>query len=168
MEYVIHALFFALLVPVAVIDARSLRIPNPLCAAIAALGGGLTVCAQFIVLPFFSDRAWYDGLTALVVPLFFFIVGFAVARLKRVDEALGFGDVKLLAAIALYLGLQLTLFAAFVAVVAGSIIQLALIAFGVRSREDLVPLGTYIAVGAALAALFGDTLIGWYFGLLVV
>ena len=63
-------------------------------------------------------------------------------------EAMGFGDVKLLAGIGAFLGWQSTVFAIFVSSTVGSLVSLALIACGKKEFQSRIPYGPYIALGA--------------------
>jgi len=65
-------------------------------------------------------------------------------------EAMGFGDVKLLAAIGAFLGWQATVFSIFLSSVVGSIVGLVLIALRKRDLQGHIPYGPYIALGAII------------------
>lgn len=81
-------------------------------------------------------------------------------------EALGFGDVKLMAAIGALLGPSLVLLAAFLAALIGSVMGLTLIAVGRAELGSRLPFGPFICLGAATAFLYGHRFIAWYLGLL--
>ncbi|MNG35910.1 Type IV leader peptidase family protein [compost metagenome] len=74
------------------------------------------------------------------------------------------GDVKMLAMIGAFLGWQLTLVTLILASFAGSIIGLGLIAAGRGDMKYALPFGTFLALGAALAAVAGQPLLDWYVG----
>jgi leader peptidase (prepilin peptidase)/N-methyltransferase len=80
----------------------------------------------------------------------------------RREEGLGMGDVKMLAMIGAFLGWQLMLVTLIMASLAGSIIGLLLIAFGRGDMKYALPFGTFLAVGAALAAVIGPSILDWY------
>jgi leader peptidase (prepilin peptidase)/N-methyltransferase len=63
-----------------------------------------------------------------------------------------------------FLGYKLALLALFLAVIAGGIVALCLLATGIRRRKDPVPFGPFLATGAALATLWGEVTIAWYVG----
>jgi leader peptidase (prepilin peptidase)/N-methyltransferase len=91
--------------------------------------------------------------------------GEAVSRVMGKD-ALGFGDVKMVAMMGAFLGWKLTLVSLFLASSLGSVIGLAIVAV-TRNREYMLPLGSFLAVGGLAAAAFGDPLIAWYVGTLL-
>lgn len=70
-------------------------------------------------------------------------------------EAMGFGDVKLLAGIGALLGWEATVFSIFLSSAAGALVGLALIALGKKDLQGRIPYGPYIALGA-LVWLFAE------------
>jgi leader peptidase (prepilin peptidase)/N-methyltransferase len=81
-------------------------------------------------------------------------------------DAMGLGDVKMLAMIGAFLGWQQVWFVLLVSTLGGAIIGVALIIAGSRSLQSRLPFGTFLAVGAFIASLMGDRLFTWYIGLL--
>ena len=65
-------------------------------------------------------------------------------------EAMGFGDVKFMAAIGAFLGWQATIFSLMVSSLIGSLIGVTLIVAGRREWSSRLPYGPYIAVAAAI------------------
>jgi leader peptidase (prepilin peptidase) / N-methyltransferase len=86
--------------------------------------------------------------------------GEVVSRVLGKD-ALGFGDVKMVAMIGAFLGWQLTLVALFLASMLGSVIGIAIVML-TRDRDYQIPLGSFLAIGAIAAGAFGDLLASWY------
>jgi len=94
---------------------------------------------------------------------------FAVAKtaefiLKK--EAMGMGDVKLLAMIGACIGWKLTLMTIFFSSMIGSSVGIALMLTGRAKMQSAIPFGPYISAGALLSVLIGDPLIRWYFSLM--
>jgi leader peptidase (prepilin peptidase) / N-methyltransferase len=84
----------------------------------------------------------------------------------RHEDGLGGGDVKMLAMIGAFLGWQLTLFTLMMASVAGSVIGVGLIMTGRGGMKHALPFGTFLALGAAVAAAVGPNAVDWYLSLL--
>ncbi len=84
----------------------------------------------------------------------------------RHEEGLGMGDVKMLAMIGAFIGWQLTLVTLMMASFAGAIVGLLVIALRKGDMKYALPFGTFLALGAALAATVGPGLLGWYLGFL--
>ena len=93
---------------------------------------------------------------------------FAVAegyyRLRH-EEGLGMGDVKMLAMIGAFVGWQLTLVTLMAASFVGSLVGVGLIVSGKGGMKYALPFGTFLALGAAVAATVGPSLLHWYLGM---
>ena len=87
----------------------------------------------------------------------------AEAILKK--EAMGFGDVKFLGALGAFVGWKLTLVTLMMASISGSLVGVLLIAARKGDMKYALPFGTFLAMGAALAATVGPTLLDWYLSL---
>ena len=90
------------------------------------------------------------------------LVGEAWKRLRGVD-AMGLGDVKMMAAIGALLGWRLTLLSIFLGAFSGALIGGVLV---MRQKDkDLqmqIPFGIFLGIGTIVSMLFGERLIGWY------
>jgi leader peptidase (prepilin peptidase)/N-methyltransferase len=95
-----------------------------------------------------------------------FLIAEAWSRLRHV-EAMGFGDVKMLAMIGAFLGLKLVILTFVLSSFLGGIVGGLLILSGRGSMASRVPFGTFLAVAALVASLWGDAIVGWYLGLYV-
>ena len=89
------------------------------------------------------------------------LVGEAFYRIRGI-EGMGFGDVKMMAMVGAFLGAPLTLFTIMFGSLVGSIIGIALIRFGGKTREYELPFGTFLGIGAIVAVLYGNDLIRLY------
>jgi leader peptidase (prepilin peptidase) / N-methyltransferase len=84
----------------------------------------------------------------------------------RGQEGLGMGDVKMLAMIGAFLGWKLTIVTLMMASFSGTIVGLALIVSRRGGMKYALPFGTFLALGAAIAATVGPGLVEWYMGFL--
>jgi leader peptidase (prepilin peptidase)/N-methyltransferase len=84
--------------------------------------------------------------------------------LLRHEEGLGMGDVKMLAMIGAFVGWKLTLVTLMMASFAGSVVGLLLIVSRRGGLKYALPFGTFLALGAALAAIIGPGVLDWYLG----
>ena len=78
------------------------------------------------------------------------------------SEGMGLGDVKLLAMIGAFLGWPLMVLTLVLASFAGSVVGVALIASRRGGMQAALPFGTFLAVGALVAAVVGDGILRWY------
>lgn len=77
---------------------------------------------------------------------------------------MGGGDMKLGAMLGAFLGWKVVLLSVLVAVVAGGILAVALMATGVRGRKDPIPFGPFLALGGAVGLFWGERVLRWYLG----
>ncbi len=82
-------------------------------------------------------------------------------RLRKV-EAMGFGDVKMLAMVGAFLGLKLVVLTFVLASMIGGLVGVALVASRRADMATRVPFGTMLAFAALVASLYGDRLVTWY------
>ena len=81
-------------------------------------------------------------------------------------EGMGGGDIKLLAMIGAFLGWKPALLTIMVGSLAGSVIGVSLIALRLMKRDDYIPFGPFLVLGALLSMFFAQPLLDWYQGLL--
>ena len=114
---------------------------------------------------FFTAPGWRGSLIGIVVGGgILWLIAEAYYRVRH-EEGLGMGDVKMLAMVGAFLGWQLTLLTLMMASVSGTITGLGLIVTGRGTLKYALPFGTFLAVGAAAAAVFGSRGLNWYLGL---
>ena len=121
-----------------------------------------------IVVGFAASLVWPPGWLASLIGILagggvLYGIAEAYYRIRGV-EGLGMGDVKMLAMIGAFLGWQLMLLTLVLASFAGSLIGVALIVSGKGSMKLALPFGTFLAVGALIAAVAGEPILNWYFG----
>lgn len=144
------AVLVTLLLAIAVIDARHYVIPDALslggCAAGLALS---TIPGSTPTLAAVAGAALGFGLL--------YTVGWLGEKALR-KPALGGGDVKMMAMVGAFLGPGGALLTIFLGALAGSLIYGPV---SLRTGRP-VPFGTFLALGATAAFLFGDPLFDWY------
>ncbi|HXG56135.1 MAG TPA: prepilin peptidase [Vicinamibacterales bacterium] len=80
------------------------------------------------------------------------------------EEGMGGGDVKMLAMVGAFLGWKLVLLTLVLSSVAGSLLGLGLILARRGGMKQALPFGTFLALGALAASLYGDQVVTWYAG----
>ena len=81
-------------------------------------------------------------------------------------EGMGGGDIKLLAMVGAFLGWKPALLTIMIGSLAGSVIGVSLIAFGVMKRDEYIPFGPFLVLGAVVSLFYGQPLLDWYQNLL--
>ncbi|HJX86302.1 MAG TPA: A24 family peptidase, partial [Gemmatimonadales bacterium] len=145
------AVFFTILLGIAVTDARAYIIPDEF-----SLGGlviGLVLAAL---------AGWNSFLVAALGAA----VGFGLLWLVAVggtwlfkQEAMGGGDIKMMAMVGAFVGWKGVLLTVFLGALLGSLIFVPLTLAG---SKRLVPFGIFLALGAAAAYLVGPEILAWY------
>ena len=145
------AAFFTILLGIALTDLRAYIIPDEFSV------GGLVLGLLLALL---------HGLPELGRALLGAAVGFAllwgIGWLGTVvfrKDAMGGGDVKMMAMVGAFLGWPGTLLTIFLGAALGSLIFVPL---ALLKRDRLVPFGIFLALGAAATWFFGGSIIGWY------
>jgi len=144
------------------LDTRLLPDAVTLCGLVFGLG-----VAWFN--PFLGEpgwnRLWLSLTGAVLGGGSLWAIGAFYSRLRGV-EAMGFGDVKMLAFIGAFAGPQGALFTIFGGSVVGALVGVALIPLKGRSMKSSLPFGCFLAPAALAALLYARQVIDWYLGLL--
>jgi len=146
-------LFACMLVALFAIDLEHHLLPNVLTLPGIVLG----LIASAVLPPGLVDAI----IGVLIGGGVLWLIGEAYYRFSG-HEGMGGGDVKMLAMIGAFLGWKLVLVTLVLSSFVGSIVGLAVI---VRKRGGMkyaLPYGTFLALGALAASLFGDRIIEWY------
>jgi leader peptidase (prepilin peptidase)/N-methyltransferase len=142
-------------IPVFVVDFRHYLIPDS-CSV-----GGIVVGIGLSFFP--GGLEWFESLySALIAGSSLFVFGFIASKiLKR--EAMGFGDVKLVAGFGALLGLSLTALSIVIGSFIGLLVTLPLKALKKEGAEVPLPFGPYLIIGAIISYLYGELMLDWYF-----
>lgn len=149
-------LFACAMIVLFVIDLQHQILPNVITVPGIVIGFFLSV---------FLPPGWISSLVGIVLGggvLFAIMEGYARAR---GFEGLGMGDVKMLAMIGAFLGWPLMLLTLVLASFAGSLVGVGLMAAQRGGMKTALPFGTFLAVGALVAAVAGDAILDWYLSL---
>lgn len=159
----VYAALLCALIVVTFIDAREQVIPD----VVTVPGTALAVVASALW-PSLHETASRGG--ALGASLLGAAVGAGATYLMGVvgqwlfrKEAMGLGDVKLMALLGAVLGWQRVLFVFFLAPVLGSLVGVPL---RVVRKQELIPYGPFLSVAAVIVLWWGRELVAWYFQLI--
>lgn len=126
--------------------------------------GGLAVA---LILAPLRAGSWHGLLYAAIGA----VLGAALLYIVRVlgsavfkKEAMGLGDVKLIAMIGAFVGWQSVLLTIFLASILGTIGGVIAIAASKKAREErLIPFGPFLMAAGLISFYYGETIIRWYF-----
>jgi leader peptidase (prepilin peptidase) / N-methyltransferase len=175
------AAFSALLVVLTITDLRERMLPD----AVNFFGVGAGLLFSFFTKPTDGTalsiaNRWFDFpppqpvlsfadavLGALVGSGLLWVVAEGYFRLRG-REGMGLGDVKMMAAVGVFLGLKRTLMTVLAGSLLGSVIGIVLISLSKKDRNYELPFGTFLGAGALLVLFFGTPALQWYQSLLAV
>ena len=144
-DYRALAVLTGLMLAVAVIDLKSMMIPNRL-VILGIISG--------ILLSFVRGRPdWLEMFLGCVAGAGILLLVSFVS-----NGGMGMGDVKLGAVMGIYLGWPGVLTAIFLAAFAGAVAGVMLIISRGRSRQHKIPFGPFLAVGTVVSFLWS---LGW-------
>lgn len=144
--FLAHSLFFSMLFIISVIDIHLYIIPDVLSLPGSALG----FLASFGLLPI----EWKESLYGFLVGGgLFFSIAFLYEKLTK-KEGLGGGDVKLLAMIGAWLGIQSILPVIILSSFLGSLIGIGLLFIKKREFKSFIPFGPFLSIAALLYFFF--------------
>ena len=145
------------LLALACVDLELLVLPRKIVYPTLALLAGLLVLAAFVT------EDWHRLLVAAICSaawfVVFFLMNFASPRI------LGFGDVRLALVLGLglgWLGWRYAVIGFFAANLVGAVLGVALIATKKMTREQPIPYGVFLALGAAFAIFAGPEIVPWF------
>lgn len=156
------------------IDLKHYIIPNQM--IVFGIVSGLIFAALKGINAFFMGANLYNfapykfdplkdaGLAMLVGFLVFFLIVIIGEWIMKA-EAMGMGDVKLMAVVGLFLGLKLTVLSMFLSFIIGSVVSIFLLATKIKGRKDQIPFGPFIVLGSSIALIWGTQILSWYFNL---
>ena len=142
-------LLLAALVAITGIDLNHQIIPDVITLPGVAVGAAVAIALH--------PAAWLDTLFGVLVGGGLFLVIILAS-----GGGMGGGDMKLGAMIGAFLGWKLVLLAILVGVFAGGAVAIGLLVSGIKGRKDPVPFGPFLALGAMVSLLWGNTLLAWY------
>lgn len=148
---IIYCAIISILITVSLIDLKHKIIPDSLNITGAIVG---------IIFIIITKSSILNKLAGAFIGLGLFLA------IAVITNAMGGGDIKLMAVLGLMFGVKGVLFITLFSFVLGAVISLILIAVKIKSRKDEIPFGPFISLSALIYIFFGLELITWYFNIL--
>jgi len=149
----------AVSIALALVDIDRKRIPNAILFPGLAMGWALLVAGAI------ADGDAWSLLRAAGGAGCYFALLLVIAVAAR--GGFGFGDVKLAFLLGTFLAHQswdVLFVGVFAGFVVGGVLGAALLVARRLGRKDAMPFGPAMVIGAALALIWGEAIVGWYLG----
>jgi leader peptidase (prepilin peptidase)/N-methyltransferase len=165
-------IFSAIMIELIFSDLEERILPDEFTIGGAVVG---LILAAFIPLPgeflrFIvgsAHRVWYLGVAEAAFAGIFsatalWLVGTFYAKIRH-REGLGLGDVKMVATIGAFLGLQGVLLTMILGSTLGAVVGLGYILIAKKDAATYeIPFGTFLGIAALVVAVYGELVLGWY------
>ncbi len=156
-EGIIYALFIAVLIVLTMIDYDYMLLPTSVIWSGVILGVFLRI---FQTVLHKNPEYLISSLLAAALGYSFFYAVFYMAKLLFKKEGLGFGDVRLIGMLGIYLSIPLILLTIFISSILASIY--GIIILYIKKKNEPFPFGPFINLGAVIALFYGYSIITWY------
>jgi len=157
-DFVVYTVLFCSLTVVTFIDIDYQEIPDSI--SITGIFAGLLVSALYPHLQGANTNlaAFLSSMTgALAGGASIYLVGMIGKAVFR-KEAMGGGDVKLLAMIGAFLGWRMAVITFFTAPFLGSVVGIAL---KIKTGQSLIPYGPFLSLASFIALFWGNDILMW-------
>lgn len=158
-EFFVYFLLACILIVVTFIDIERQEIPDVFSLPGIFIGIALVTVFKFRGPVTYLGSFVNSILGVLAGGASMFLLGFFGELIFR-REALGGGDVKLMAMIGAFLGWKLTLLTFFLAPILGSGVGIFM---KLKLGKDIIPYGPYLAIAAIVSLLCGDKILNYLF-----
>ncbi len=159
-KFYAYSVFVCALIVATFIDFEIQEIPDEI--SLGGLAAGLILA--FIFPSLMNSHSHTRALIGSLIGAFaggasIYIMG-VIGTIIFKKDAMGGGDVKLMAMIGAFLGLKMAAVAFFIAPVFGALAGMAL---KMRDGREIIAYGPYLSLGAIVALLYGDKILGLFF-----
>ena len=162
--FLFSAYLMSILIAVFFIDIYRRIIPDQL--VVAGLSGGIPVMIYNLFKPIqvFGDRNWWNPVLGGVAGSgFLFLIALLGFFIYKGDDAMGMGDVKILAPIGIFVGWRLVIIVLLAAIFSAGVTSIFLLLARIKGRKGTIPFGPYIAAGTLFALVWGWEIINLYY-----
>jgi leader peptidase (prepilin peptidase) / N-methyltransferase len=93
-----------------------------------------------------------------------FALAFFYERVRK-KQGLGMGDVKMMAMVGAFMGIQLAILTILIGSLLGTLVGIYLILFRKMNMQTKLPLGVFLGIGSAFSLFYGLFFIHWYWNI---
>ncbi len=161
-DLVIYLVIFSVMVVIIKIDYEHKYIPDRFIVIILVFGLLYTIYHSF------SDKnvIWVNLLGLALGFLILLIIRFIGYYIYK-KEVMGFGDIKLLAALGFVVGYKKIILVFLLGCLIASLVEVTLMALKVKNKESEIAFGPYLVYGGMISIFYGHELIQAYLSLVM-
>lgn len=148
---ILYCLIISLLITISMIDYNHKIIHDKL-----NITGGILGIIYIII-----NETLFNSIVGALIGLALFLL------IALLTNAMGGGDIKLMAVLGLIFGIKGVLFIALFSFVIGAIISVILLIWKIKGRKDEIPFGPFISLAALIYIFYGTEIISWYLNLFI-
>lgn len=108
---------------------------------------------------FIPDTVILSGIIGGALGFAFFFIVFLIN-----PRGMGMGDIKMACLIGLVTGYPLVIVALLIGILIGGLVAIVYLLIFKRGRKDVIPYGTFLAIGPMVTLLWGNEILDWYLG----
>ncbi|MDI6891133.1 MAG: prepilin peptidase [Thermodesulfovibrionales bacterium] len=160
----VYSVFCSALIVITFIDLDFQIIPNGI--TLPGIPIGIILGGFLLLDPFMRHLSLgiKSSLTGASIGFgFYYLVAKVGARIFK-KEAMGGGDIKLMAMVGGFLGWKGVILTTFLGSLSGAIIGVLLILLKGREWGSKIPFGPYLALGSVITLFYGQEILSWYLG----
>jgi len=160
----VYFVFCSSLILISFIDLNFQIIPDVI--TLPGIPMGIVFGGFLLINPFMRDLSL--GLKSSLTGAFigfglFYLIAVAGSHIFK-KEAMGGGDIKLMAMVGGFLGWKGVILTTFLGSLSGAIVGVLMILFKVRGHGSRIPFGPFLALGSMITLFYGQEIFYWYIG----
>lgn len=155
---IIYIIFTCSLIVVTFIDLKHYIIPDEISLPGIIVGLALSLLPSQWTDSQLLSGSFLNSLIGCIVGggLLYLTAQFSILVFKK--EGMGGGDIKLMAMGGAFLGWKLVIMTIIIGSILGAVVGVTLILLRLKKRDEYIPFGPYLALGAMLSLLYGSQL----------
>ena len=160
----VYFVFSSVLIVIAFIDLDFQIIPDRITLSGIPLGfiaGSLILTDPFSRSSLLGMKNSLIGMVSGFVA--FYLIALAGSAILK-KEALGGGDIKMMAMVGAVMGWKAVILSTFIGSLVGSVVGIFLMVLEGKNRHAKIPFGPFLALGALFTLFFGQDMLFWYLG----
>lgn len=121
----------------------------------------------FIIISIFLKATFITYILGAIIGAAIIAIIIIASKIIIGTEGMGWGDAEICLVCGLFLGVKLLIVTLFISFIVGGIIGAALLILKIKTREDYIPFGPFIAIAAIVTVFFGQSIVNQYLSMMI-